>query len=1023
MKNSTRSGLVSRSRTMICVAILGLTSLPTSIGPELRARRAFLRAEHLRLEWKEEALRNAIKNYEIARTESRNSGNVRQQLAALQQIANCYVILSEYDNALKCLNEALGLARANRDQIADAQVMLGIGGIFLDLADTEEAHDPLNSALALSRALNERRSEAMALNDLGILEDIQGNSGKAMKFFEDAMAIWKEIDDRTGQAETLMNLGYATGNEGYTAQSEDYYNQALTVWRADKNRFKEALTLTAIGSAHSVQGHYEKALGFHREAEQLLEEMGNRGGRAAALNSSGNVYQYLDDQEKALACYEQAKKLFHDCGNKHYEGITLGYIGQVYRRKREFQQALEYYNQRLSLSREIKDRRMEAFTMLGQAEILFESGQKERVLELYNSALDLSKKLGDRRAMARTLDGLGNFSEAAGRPTEALQYYGRALMLFREIEDRNAEIGTLYGIGRVERDLGKLESARTRVKDCLDMIESLRANVLSHQLRSSYLAKVSDLYELYVDILMRLHQKDASKGLDIASFNTSERVRARSFLDMLIEARADIRQGVDQKLLESEQELLKQINRRLQDYQRQPESQITPEIEASFRRDQHKLEEQLDSVRSDIKLNSPRYAELTQPAPLTMQEIRSRILDADTILLEYLLGDQRSYLWVVTQNHFFTFKLPPRKDIARDVWALYESLAPDDPLVGRDAGRTVDSAPGSPESLYSTAAARLSKSLLGPAAALLQKKRLLIVADKDLQYVNFGALPAPLLPTGEKNLNRPLLINHEVINLPSASSFAIQRREIQNRTPAPKTLAVLADPVFKADDSRVAQAHKEESGAILNVGRGMANQEIKLRRGSLYQRLAGSWKEAQTILQYVSEGDYLQAVNFDASLETATSEQLGDYRIIHFATHGVLNNSHPQLSSLVLSLVDRNGKEQDGFLQLHHVQNMKLRADLVVLSGCQTALGKNVRAEGLVGLSRGFMQAGAATVVASLWKIEDNASVRLMELFYRGMLKDRLRPAAALREAQRVMWEEGRPPSQWAAFIIQGEWR
>ncbi|MGA9773812.1 MAG: CHAT domain-containing tetratricopeptide repeat protein [Blastocatellia bacterium] len=1022
MNDSIRSSLVSQSRTLICVAIMGLTSLPTSTGPELRAGRALLRAEHLRLEWKEESIRKAIQKYEIAQKESHNSGNIRQELVALQQTAKCYFILSEYDDALRCLNEALGLARANRYQVAETQIMLGIGETFLDLADSERAREPLNSALALSRELNDRQSEAMALNDLGTLEDIRGNSEKALKLYEGAMTIWKEIGDQAGQAETLLNLGYTIGNEGYTVQSEDYYNQALTIWRTEKNRFKEALTLTAIGTAHAVQGRYETALNLQREAEQLLEVMGNRGGRAAALNSSGSIYLSLDDQEKALACYEQAKKLFQDCGNKHYEGITLGYIGQIYHRKKEFEKALEYYDQRLSLSREIKDHRMETFTMLGLAEILFESGPKERVLELYNNALSLSEKFGDRRATARTFDGLGNFYEAAGHQTEALRHYGRALMLFREIEDRNSEIRVLYGIGRVERDLGKLESARTHVKDCLDMIESLRANVLSHQLRSSYLAKVSELYELYVDILMRLHQKNPSKGLDAVAFNTSERVRARSFLDMLIEAQIDIRQGVDQKLLESEQGLLRQFNRRLQDYQRQPERQITPDIEASFRRDQRKLEEQLDRVRSDIKLNSPSYAEMTQPAPLNMQEIRSRILDADTILLEFLLGDQCSYLWVVTKKRFFTFKLPPRRDIARDVWQLYELLAPGDLLVDTDADRARASVSKSLESLYSVTASRLSKSLLGQAAPLLKNKRLLIVADKDMQYLNFGALPAPGLSDGENDSNRPLFINHEVINLPSASSFAVQRQEIQNRTSAPKTLAVLADPVFRADDIRVAQSHRGEFNANL-IEHEVRDQVIKLRSGSLYQRLAGSWKEAQTILQYVSEGDYLEAVGFDASLETATSEKLKDYRIIHFATHGILNNFHPQLSSLVLSLVDQDGKEKDGFLQLHHVQNLKLRADLVVLSGCQTALGKNLRAEGLVGLSRGFMQAGAATVVASLWKIEDNASVRLMDLFYRGILKEHLRPAAALREAQKVMFEEGCPPSQWAAFIIQGEWK
>lgn len=1014
MKNSTRPNLLIRSLKFVFVALVALMNLSGPTEPGVRAGRAYLTAERLRLEWKENSIRQAIEKYRAALQDWRNSGDTQREPAALQQMAYCYAILSEYENALRCYDDALSSVRASGNQSAETQVMLGIGGVFLDLADSEQAQGPLKDALVLSRGLKDRRSEAMALNNLGVLEDIWGSSGEALKFFDDAMVIWKEIDDQTGEAETLMNLGYATGNKGYTVESRDYYDRALKVWHAQNNRYKEALSLTALGRTYSVQGYYEKALGFHREAERLLEQIGNRSGQASVLNNSGSVYQSLDDLEKALKCFEDSRELFKACGNRHYEGITIGYIGQIYRSKKEFQRAIEYYNQRLLLSREINDRRMEAFSVVGLAEILFQSGESARSLELYKEALDLSKKVGDRRAIVRSLDGLGQFYENVGRPAQALEYYGEALALFRKIEDRNAEIRVLYRIGRVERDLGKLESARTRVKDSLDMIESLRANVLSHQLRSSYLAGVSELYELYVDILMGLHQRNPSKRLDIPAFNTSERVRARSFLDMLTEAQVDIRQGVDAKLLDKEQELLKQINRRLQDYQRLSESQITPEIEASFRKDRNRLEEQLDRVRSEIKLNSPRYAELTQPAPLTMQEIRDRVLDANTILLEYLLGDQCSYLWVVTKDAFNTFKLPPRRDIASAVWELYELLAPVDSPVGRDADRPALPKHASTESLYLDTAARLSRTLLGPAANLLKTKRLLIVADKDLQYLNFGTLPEPDSSTGRRDRGRPLFINHEIINLPSASSLAVQRQELQNRTPAPKTLAVFADPVFVADDIRVTQSQREE--------RDRPEQLLKLRRGSLYQRLAGSWKEAQTILQYVSEGDYLEAVNFDASLETATSDRLKEYRIIHFATHGVLNNSHPQLSGLVLSLVDRNGKAQDGFLQLHHVQNMKLRADLVVLSGCQTALGRNVRAEGLVGLSRGFMHAGAATVVASLWKIEDNASVKLMELFYRGMLKDRLRPAAALREAQRLMWQEGHPPSQWAAFIIQGEW-
>jgi len=189
-----------------------------------------------------------------------------------------------------------------------------------------------------------------------------------------------------------------------------------------------------------------------------------------------------------------------------------------------------------------------------------------------------------------------------------------------------------------------------------------------------------------------------------------------------------------------------------------------------------------------------------------------------------------------------------------------------------------------------------------------------------------------------------------------------------------------------------------------------------------FERLSFSRREAQTIAALAPRGQVLTALDFAANRTTATSPKLAEYRIVHFATHTLINSAHPELSGVVLSLVDERGAHQDGFVRVHEIYDLRLAAGLVVLSGCQTALGQEIRGEGLVGLARGFMYAGAPRVVASLWNVKDAATSELMQRFYRGLLQQRLAPAAALRAAQVSMWRDPRwsAPSQWAAFVLQG---
>jgi CHAT domain-containing protein len=243
---------------------------------------------------------------------------------------------------------------------------------------------------------------------------------------------------------------------------------------------------------------------------------------------------------------------------------------------------------------------------------------------------------------------------------------------------------------------------------------------------------------------------------------------------------------------------------------------------------------------------------------------------------------------------------------------------------------------------------------------------------------------------------------------------------------------VLADPVFEIADSRVhaaqGQGPSQNSTAVVSAGllvRSAGDLGFS-RDGALrLPRLLFTRQEAEAILAVTPPGAGMQALDFQADRATATSADLAQYRIVHFATHGLLNSEHPELSGLVFSLVQPDGSQQDGFVQLQDIYNLKLSADLVVLSACESGLGKEVSGEGLVGLTRGFMYAGATRVVASLWNVSDVATARLMADFYKAMEKDGMSPAAALRTAQLSMWKQKRwsAPYYWAAFQIQGEWK
>jgi CHAT domain-containing protein len=424
-------------------------------------------------------------------------------------------------------------------------------------------------------------------------------------------------------------------------------------------------------------------------------------------------------------------------------------------------------------------------------------------------------------------------------------------------------------------------------------------------------------------------------------------------------------------------------------------------------------------------------------------------IDGETLLLEYLLGEQTSVLWAVTSDSVKLYELPGRAVIERAARRVYELLTARLP---RDNETNLDAfyRAARSRSQFPAAAAELSQLILGPVANDLGWKRLLIVADGALHFIPFAILPMPRSddqiksrmvgqrhPANRKNRPsavsdrqspNPLILDHEIVNLPSASVLGMLRRRQQTRSASPKLLALLADPVFERDDPRfklvLAGGTTAEQSDAGNM-RGVATSATPWIRGRL-TRLRFARQEADHILATLSPAEWeasLSAFDFAANQQLALSPELEGFRYLHFATHGLLDNERPELSGLALSLLDRDGRDQDGFLRLVEIYNLRLTAELVTLSACETGLGKQVSGEGIVGLAHGFLHAGASRVLVSLWKVDDRASARLMGRIYEGIFREKLSPAAALQKAQLSLWRDPATsdPFFWAAFVLHGE--
>jgi len=990
------------------------------------------------------------------------------QTYTLRQLAKLHLSLKQTEEASKLYSELIELRKAFNDQRRLLFTFREIGIDYRGVGLFEEAASFYRRALEIARAINARALESALLYSIGFAEASVAHYSVAMEFYEQARKIQHDDNDRLNEAKTLNAMGGAYNSQGDQASALAFYQQAVSIFEELNDGYRLAVASNNVGVAYDDLGQWQDSKNYYGKALVSLESLLENGSAsclkditrianictaiASTIDNVGELSNSTGDPEAALGEFAKSLPIRQNVTatlkNPRWLGSTLSRICYSYVLLGKASQAIAKCEEAIALIDQKNDPTTwaSAQTFLGMAYAA--SGFSDRAIKRYEDAREIHRKTNVPRGEGIALNQLGMVYATTGRPEAAAAKFGEALNIWRAIHDEDGQTITLFNIAKLERDRGNFSVAHQYIQQAITIIENRRATLNSQRLLATYFASKQDYYDLAIDVEMRL-AKAGNAGLVATALEANERARGRRLLDALAEAKIirtqDLRSIASQNpalksAVDQQQSIALKLSAKANARTALFAGSHTAADEERLNKEIEQLTADYDDIDSKIRTLNPVYASLVKPEPLKASEIQQQ-LDADTLLIEYALGEKRSYVWAVTRESIQGFDLPSSRDeiaeVATQLTDLLRYSAAENLNVAQKDRRLAK---------YLEVSATLSRMILDPIGSLLKKKRLVIVADGELQLVPFAALVTPqsetLTTSSDVQHRRFLIEDYEIVSLPSASVLAVQRRLLQDRKPAPMSVAVVADPVFDRFDARV-RATRQQS---LNDGKGRriaratssstsldgsTNYGAALTRAlddtgvGTIAPLFFSRAEARSILSVVQPGKAKAALGFEASRATVMSPELAQYQIIHFATHSILNFKNPQVSGLVLSMVDEQGRPQNGYLQMHEIYKLNLPAELVVLSACQTGAGKLVRGEGLIALTRGFMYAGAARLVASLWKVDDAATAELMSRFYKEMFTNGKRPAAALRDAQISLSKEKRwrSPYHWGGFFLQGEWR
>lgn len=925
-----------------------------------------------------------------------------------------------------------------------------LGKSYRRLGRLDEALDLLSKALNIHQELNDRGEVATDMTFIAIAHQRKGDYDQSLEMSEKALKVHNELHNREQASRTLENIANIYYRKGDYDKSIDYYFQSIAISEEIGNKDLTLTALTNLSPTYWAKKDFNKAIEISKQAEKLAEELGDEEFDAVVLANRSNIYgdrgdyaEELKEQERCLAIFQKIGSLPHiaityqnigaeqlamgnygkaqeafqrsldtaeQVDDKPLMGVVLSDISEIHLLLGSYDDALDYAQRSLKVLKEVGEQRPIADSLETVGEIYASTGNYNAALKIFKEEFRLGEEIKDPIKLAASQYQIGVTYAKLGDYDQALTNYKSALALWSAAEiklwmgkcylmigsaefhkkelakaddDFNKSIALLketgsqdelwraiYNKSLVNRERGNLTEAVTSMKEAVDVLDRVRSEVLLPEQKWMFLEDRLDVYEDLIGLL--INSKNIADAFDYA-----ERSKARAFLDLLSETRIDPHRNLTTDEYEEKRQLQAEMMNLNQSINEEYENEkVNQAAIHELQKERNRLDDQYVSLMLKIRRENPRYAGLQYPQPLKLADAQA-LIDKDTVLMEYFVGKKGSFCFAITRDDAKAFTLPAEHELNEKVRLINGAIQEQDVVWETTSGMYRQ---------YATTARSLYRKLLEPAGvALLGKRKIIVAPDGMLSY-----LPFESLLTAGNDFRRIdfsklsyLALNYEIQYVPSISVLAAID---QNRTSDDgnrKALIAFADPQSQPQPLPYAKAEVKEISKLFPKG-------------------------STTLL-----------IGKDATEANAKQMDLQDYRIVHFACHGLIDEDHPQFSSLILN----GGGEEDGYLTMREVFDLKLNADLVVLSACKSGLGQRIRGEGVTGLSRSFFAAGASSVLVSLWNVSDRSTSDFMTSFYREMETGKLNEAAALKAARRkmILSQKYSHPYYWSPFILIGK--
>jgi CHAT domain-containing protein/Tfp pilus assembly protein PilF len=899
---------------------------------------------------------------------------------------------SEYRDARVSLERALALFQERQNAEAEGRCRLNLSDVFTYLNDYPGALAEAQAGLRISSESGDKVLEILCLERSAFIWTDRGNDVKAYDACVRALALSREIVCRRLEVLCLRTMGVIFLERGDLAKAQDFLSRALAYYRDTEALRSQDICLYWLTLLYEDRGDYSKAMGCAREALQISRQIGFKTGEAFHLTTIGDIYLALGEYDRALEYNREALIVAEQYIGKWSREECLNTIGRVYVELNDYRRAMESFTEALNYVRRIGHRREEARCLYNVGLAYFKLGDDANALECFSKSLDAASSSGKRIIQADVYNRLGDLNRRRGFWDKSRDFYLRAQRVGREVGQPNAVWEAYVGLAALAVDRRDVPSAIENYKLAIGIIEDLRVQQLLREYSSGFFKSKIAIYEALVNLLYEEHLRGpAGETLEDCLYY-AEKAKARSFLDDLQKAKIDIASLPAEKAAEWEliSRRISRLSAALND------ASLSPADQSDLRQRLEKAEDDYQLFAERLRIENPQYSRMVLSEPCRLPEIRRRLLDNETGIFEYFVGERNIYIFFITPRRLSARRLTPSES--------QRTLRLVNNYIRLLASKEITNSDVLP------AGGKLGEVLMGAAGggSLSGIKNLIVIPDRSLYYLPFEALVRRGGPGGVWAEARYLLEDFRISYAPSASTLVSILERGRNAPPAADLLSI-GDPII----GRPGKVTDQVKG-----GKDVLHQYY-LEKRFVLRPLKFASQEMESISKSISPRFRTIVSGGDATEARVKKLPLSEYKILHFATHSLLDEFVGSHSALVLTPDPRT--DEDGFLQAREIYNLKSNADLVVLSACQTARGKMEKGEGIQGLSRAFFCSGSRSVLASLWNINDRSTSWFMKNFYDYLAQGKSKSEALRLTKIRMCHSRSWHPYHWGAFVLIGE--